>query len=397
MMQSENTETNTNITHLEDITEQIATPAATTEPSPAVIATDESASSSEPQKTKKKSTGKKKASSGKTKATTAPVKETEQAPSRLSSWFGSGLGAIGAITNKVGNMSAPLTTSMSGMSKEAWSSMGLLYQVTKQMVLETVGKTKPDEDPKMQQQLDRLNEIKAHYEQLSKLGAQFCTQFDALADTSNLLGNHLFHMSLKEKGQCRENVLKLAEGYRTIFKNDQAYGAFIRSFYDNIALFKDKALEDTLETVKRYDEIRFLNEIYTSKYIQLMEQNQKTPGSIAPEKLEEARVDYEQIKAALEKGKDDLTSKIELLHLKRESDLESQSGVHYKNLCAYYFNNSELLSKPPAKSDSTGKSPAFERALSPSISSEKAEPAAPAIKEIPPEKTEAIEPEATEQ
>jgi len=134
----------------------------------------------------------------------------------------------------------------------ALSSADMLYQVTKQMVLETVGQRQIiSDDPELQAKIERLHEIKKDYEQLVKLGLVFCSQFDALAETMNLLGNQMFEMSLKETANARLNMNKVADAYRNTAKQENSYVNFVRTFYENISLFRDKALEDTFDTLKK--------------------------------------------------------------------------------------------------------------------------------------------------
>jgi len=248
-------------------------------------------------------------------------------------------------------------------TKNALSGADMLYQVTKQMVLESVGQGKQSDDPVLQAKIDKLNEIKNDYDQLVKLGTLYCNQFDAFADTMNALGNLMFEMSLKEQGTCRISMNKVADAYRATSKHENSYNNFVRTFYENIALFRAKALEDTLDTVKKYEESRFLFDVYDNQMKQLATEDPTKPGH--KERLEEIKPEYDNAVKTYVQLKRDLNAKIDILNMKRETDMEVQMNIQFRNMIAFYQQNLESFNKfairTEIKKEETQNSPVTEQ------------------------------------
>jgi len=215
------------------------------------------------------------------------------------------------------------------------------YTITKQYVLESLGKVKTTTDPEFQSRLDKLHQIKKQYEEISSLGSSFFAQFAALNETMKQFGSKLTEIGVNEKEEFDE-LLKLGEAYRSVAKASEVDQPRVDRFSKTITAARTKAIDDTYETVKRYEKSRLEYDAYLAK----LEEIKRRPGTQkVQDQIAQISEELNRLKTKYEKLRADVIEKVDMLNMKRESDFQQQLKTQQKCLSTFH-NAVEVLLSP---------------------------------------------------
>jgi len=235
-------------------------------------------------------------------------------------------------------------------------SLDEVFRVTKQFVLEKMGKVQASEDPQLHLKLTQLQDKKNDYDHLIELGNKLVEQMITVTETSKQINKQISQIGSKDLDNY-DLLQKLGESYRAVIVQSHKHIPEIKSVYANLATLKDIAFEDTLETAKKCDRSRLEYDAFKTKLLEMEEQEKRLPSPRGKEKKAQLQADVEQFKQKYESLRDDTITKLDLLNHKRNQVLRLQLDAYIRSMLDFYSTTSSevqsVLQKKPASPPSS--------------------------------------------
>jgi len=226
------------------------------------------------------------------------------------------------------------------VSVSPWDRM---YRTMKEKVFEKIGKVTITEDLVMQNKLDEIQKITSQYDELLSLGRKYCDQFAGIIETTKQLSLYFANGGFREK-ELSSQMFAVAENYRNNYLQSESYLFTLQKFYGGLQTFRSKAIEDTMETAKRYERSRLEADAYRLKYNELLEVERKG-NSVSKDKMDQAKLEADQFRSIYEQLKKDLDEKINTLNDMRILDLQFQLDAFLNSQVKFYQDLGSSVSK----------------------------------------------------
>ncbi|XP_042566478.1 arfaptin-1-like isoform X2 [Clupea harengus] len=190
------------------------------------------------------------------------------------------------------------------------------YKCTRQMLAERLGRGSRTVDLDLEARIEKLIDLRSRYDNVTKLAQTLASQTAQVSHTQKLLGDVFADLSIKTP-ELHEEFGFNADTQRFLSKNGEALLRSMNSFTAGMNTLVNQTIEDTMVTVKLYENARIEYDAYRTD---LEELNMGPRDAITLPKIELAQALYQQHRQKYERMRDDLTVKLKLLEENRVSD-----------------------------------------------------------------------------
>ena len=215
--------------------------------------------------------------------------------------------------------SRPRATSKGTLLKE-WGVHQI--RVTKQLVSEKFGRGTRTVDPNLDKRIESLRETQRKYARLMHLTAQFHAQFGLVVETQRALAEHFAFMSVRTPELHAEFKFN-SEAQKQVARNGETLLAAVNFFVSNTQTVCSKTIEDTLQTVRVYENSRLAYDAYRNDLEELKKQANISEKAAA--RLPAAMAEFEAHKQVFEQLRHDVDIKLKLLDENKVCDFQTLS------------------------------------------------------------------------
>ncbi|XP_050528185.1 arfaptin-2-like [Daktulosphaira vitifoliae] len=198
------------------------------------------------------------------------------------------------------------------------------YKRTKQRINEILGYSLKTVDVELENEIIKLSETQKKYEIILKTAKNMAQHFQCFIQTQQLLGNTFAELSEKSPELEQEFVLN-SETQINLSKNGQQLLKLIDKFVSSVNTLCYKTIEDTLITIRKYENARIEYDAFRSEFEVLDPMTNSNLASVF-----DVLQNYQIRKEEFEKIRSDIYIKLKYLN-------ENRIKVMHNNLIL--FNN----------------------------------------------------------
>uniref|UniRef100_A0A3Q3JYJ3 AH domain-containing protein n=1 Tax=Monopterus albus TaxID=43700 RepID=A0A3Q3JYJ3_MONAL len=192
------------------------------------------------------------------------------------------------------------------------------YKCTKQMFSERFGRGSRTVDLELEAQIDMLRETKNKYENILRLATALINHFQSMVQTQQALGDTFTDLSQKSP-ELQDEFGYNAETQKLLCKNGEALLGAINFFVSSVNTLVNKTMEDTLMTIKQYENARLEFDAYRSD---LEELSLGPRDAAAMVRIEMAQHEYQIHRDKYERLRSDVTIKLKFLEENKVCSLQ---------------------------------------------------------------------------
>ncbi|XP_061786995.1 arfaptin-2b isoform X1 [Nerophis lumbriciformis] len=213
------------------------------------------------------------------------------------------------------------------------------YKCTKQMISERFGRGSRTVDLELEAQIELLRDTKRKYENVLRLSRALTNHFYNMVQTQHALGDTFADLSQKSP-ELRDEFGYNAETQKLLCKNGETLLGAINFFVSSINTLVNKTMEDTLMTIKMYENARLEYDAYRSDLEELSLGPRDAAGV--------ARIDAAQQHCQVQKDKyerlrSDVTIKLKFLEENKVKVMHKQLLLFHNAISAYFAGNQQQL------------------------------------------------------
>uniref|UniRef100_A0A8B9J6V5 ADP-ribosylation factor interacting protein 2a n=1 Tax=Astyanax mexicanus TaxID=7994 RepID=A0A8B9J6V5_ASTMX len=210
---------------------------------------------------------------------------------------------------------------------------------TKQMFSERFGRGTRTVDLELEAQIDVLRETKLKYEHILRLAQSLTANFYNMVQTQQALGDTFADLSQKSP-ELQDEFGYNAETQRLLCKNGETLLGAINFFVSSINTLVNKTMEDTLMTIKLYENARLEFDAYRTD----LEELSTGPRDAATMmRIEIAQQEYQIHKDKYERLRSDVTIKLKFLEENKVKVMHKQLLLFHNAISAYFAGNQQQL------------------------------------------------------
>ncbi|XP_013784970.1 arfaptin-2-like [Limulus polyphemus] len=213
------------------------------------------------------------------------------------------------------------------------------YKCTRQIISEKLGKGSRTVDSELECQIEQLRETQRKYANILRLARALASHFYHVVQTQHALAESFSDLAHKSP-ELQEEFLYNSETQRNLGKNGETLLGALNFFVSCLNTLCNKTIEDTLLTVKLYENARLEFDAYRSDLEELM---QGTRGDAMSSKLDEARKNYTTYKEKYEKLRSDVAVKMKFLEENKVKVMHKQLLLFHNAVSAYFSGNQSML------------------------------------------------------
>ncbi|XP_043995916.1 arfaptin-2b isoform X1 [Gambusia affinis] len=223
---------------------------------------------------------------------------------------------------------------------EAVKKWGLnTYKCTKQMISERFGRGSRTVDLELEAQIEVLRDTKRKYETVLRLAKALTNHFYNMVQTQHALGDTFADLSQKSP-ELRDEFGYNAETQKLLCKNGETLLGAINFFVSSINTLVNKTMEDTLMTIKMYENARLEFDAYRSD---LEELSLGPRDAVTMARIEAAQEQYQVHKEKYERLRSDVIIKLKFLEENKVKVMHKQLLLFHNAISAYFAGNQEQL------------------------------------------------------
>ncbi|XP_072432759.1 arfaptin-2-like isoform X2 [Chiloscyllium punctatum] len=241
-------------------------------------------------------------------------------------------GTIKGCSNLHQSQSGPMTGSeessrgIAGEKFDIVKKWGInTYKCTKQLISERFGRGSRTVDLELEAQIELLRDTKRKYENVLRLARALTNHFYNLVQTQRALGESFSDLSQKSP-ELQEEFGHNADTQKLLCKNGETLLGAINFFVSSINTLVNKTMEDTLLTVKLFENARLEYDAYRTD---LEELNLGPRDSLTLSKIDLAQQLFLVHKEKYERLRSDVTIKLKFLE-------ENKVKVMHKQLLLFH-------------------------------------------------------------
>ncbi|XP_048840480.1 arfaptin-2b isoform X2 [Brienomyrus brachyistius] len=243
------------------------------------------------------------------------------------------------------------STSSSAMAEEATRGVAVekfdimkkwglnTYKCTKQMISERFGRGSRTVDLELEAQIDVLRDTKRKYENVLRLARALTNHFYSMVQTQHALGDTFADLSQKSP-ELRDEFGYNAETQKLLCKNGETLLGAINFFVSSINTLVNKTMEDTLMTIKMYENARLEFDAYRAD---LEELNLGPRDAVTLARIETAQQEYQTHKDKYERLRSDVSVKLKFLEENKVKVMHKQLLLFHNAISAYFAGNQQQL------------------------------------------------------
>uniref|UniRef100_A0A7N8YFL8 ADP-ribosylation factor interacting protein 2a n=1 Tax=Mastacembelus armatus TaxID=205130 RepID=A0A7N8YFL8_9TELE len=213
------------------------------------------------------------------------------------------------------------------------------YKCTKQMFSERFGRGSRTVDLELEAQIDVLRETKNKYENILRLATALINHFQSMVETQQALGDTFTDLSQKSP-ELQDEFGYNAETQKLLCKNGEALLGAINFFVSSVNTLVNKTMEDTLMTIKQYENARLEFDAYRSD---LEELSLGPRDAAAMVRIEMAQHEYQIHRDKYERLRSDVTIKLKFLEENKVKVMHKQLLLFHNAISAYFAGNQQQL------------------------------------------------------
>ncbi|XP_026790889.1 arfaptin-2a isoform X3 [Pangasianodon hypophthalmus] len=213
------------------------------------------------------------------------------------------------------------------------------YKCTKQMFSERFGRGSRTVDLELEAQIDVLRETKQKYEHILRLAQALTTHFYNVVQTQQALGDTFADLSQKSP-ELQDEFGYNAETQKLLCKNGETLLGAINFFVSSINTLVNKTMEDTLMTIKMYENARLEYDAYRTD---LEELSAGPRDAAAMVRIELAQQEYQIHRDKYERLRSDVTIKLKFLEENKVKVMHKQLLLFHNAISAYFAGNQQQL------------------------------------------------------
>ncbi|XP_015247209.1 PREDICTED: arfaptin-2-like isoform X4 [Cyprinodon variegatus] len=247
-----------------------------------------------------------------------------------------GLGSINHNTNSTEEVSRGVAVEKLDSVKK-WGIN--TYKCTKQMFSEKFGRGSRTVDLELEAQIDVLRDTKSKYENILRLATALITHFQSMVQTQQALGDTFTDLSQKSP-ELQDEFGYNAETQKLLCKNGEALLGAINFFVSSVNTLVNKTMEDTLLTIRQYENARLEFDAYRSD---LEELSLGPRDAAAMVRIEMAQQDYQVHREKYERLRSDVSIKLKFLEENKVKVMHKQLLLFHNAISAYFAGNQQQL------------------------------------------------------
>ncbi|GAB6023894.1 Arfaptin-2 [Chamberlinius hualienensis] len=213
------------------------------------------------------------------------------------------------------------------------------YKCTKQILSERLGKTSRTVDPELESQIEALRETQRKYATVLRLARALTSHFYHVVQTQHALGDVFADLAQKSP-ELQEEFLYNADTQRNLTKNGETLIGALNFFVSTVHTLCNKTMEDTLLTVKLYENARVEYDAYRTD-LELLTQASMSESNIA--KLDEANRNFAVHKERFDRLRQDVAIKMKFLDENKVKVMHKQLLLFHNAVSAYFSGNQQAL------------------------------------------------------
>ncbi|XP_069748404.1 arfaptin-2-like isoform X2 [Narcine bancroftii] len=213
------------------------------------------------------------------------------------------------------------------------------YKCTKQMISERFGRGSRTVDLELEAQIELLRDTKRKYENILRLARALTSHFYSMVQTQRALGEAFSDLSQKSP-ELQEEFGYNAETQKLLCKNGETLLGAVNFFVSSINTLVNKTMEDTLLTIKLFENARLEYDAYRTD---LEELNLGPRDSVTLPKIDLAQQLYVVHKEKYERLRSDVTIKLKFLEENKVKVMHKQLLLFHNAISAYFAGNQQQL------------------------------------------------------
>ncbi|KAJ8280125.1 hypothetical protein GJAV_G00050810 [Gymnothorax javanicus] len=213
------------------------------------------------------------------------------------------------------------------------------YKCTKQMISERFGRGSRTVDLELEAQIDVLRDTKCKYESVLRLARALTNHFYNMVQTQHALGDAFADLSQKSP-ELQDEFGYNAETQKLLCKNGETLLGAINFFVSGINTLVNKTMEDTLMTIKMYENARLEFDAYRAD---LEELNMGPRDAVTLARIETAQQQFHLHKDKYERLRSDVTIKLKFLEENKVKVMHKQLLLFHNAISAYFAGNQQQL------------------------------------------------------
>ncbi|XP_047247963.1 arfaptin-2-like isoform X5 [Girardinichthys multiradiatus] len=213
------------------------------------------------------------------------------------------------------------------------------YKCTKQLFSEKFGRGSRTVDLELEAQIDVLRDTKIKYENILRLATALITHFQSMVQTQQALGDTFTDLSQKSP-ELQDEFGYNAETQKLLCKNGEALLGAINFFVSSINTLVNKTMEDTLMTIRQYENARLEFDAYRSD---LEELSLGPRDAAAVVRIEMAQQEYQIYREKYERLRSDVSIKLKFLEENKVKVMHKQLLLFHNAISAYFAGNQQQL------------------------------------------------------
>ncbi|XP_030633573.1 arfaptin-2a isoform X1 [Chanos chanos] len=213
------------------------------------------------------------------------------------------------------------------------------YKCTKQMFSERFGRGSRTVDLELEAQIDLLRDTKQKYEQILRLARVLTNHFYNVVQTQHALGDLFTDLSQKSP-ELQDEFGYNAETQKLLCKNGETLLGAINFFVSSVNTLVNKTMEDTLMTIKLYENARLEFDAYRTD---LEELSAGPRDGTTMMRIDMAQQQYHIHKDKYERLRSDVTIKLKFLEENKVKVMHKQLLLFHNAISAYFAGNQQQL------------------------------------------------------
>ncbi|XP_023681829.1 arfaptin-2-like isoform X4 [Paramormyrops kingsleyae] len=214
-----------------------------------------------------------------------------------------------------------------------------LPRCTRQMISERFGRGQRTVDMELEAQIDVLRDTRHKYEQVLRLARELSAHLYSMLQTQHALGDTFADLSQKSP-ELQDEFGYNAETQRLLCKNGEILLGAINFFISGINTLVNKTMEDTLMTIKMYENARLEFDAYRAD---LEELNAGPRDAVALARMETAQQQFQLQREKYERLRSDVTIKLKFLEENKVKVMHKQLVLFHNAISAYFAGNQQQL------------------------------------------------------
>jgi len=225
------------------------------------------------------------------------------------------------------SVSIPMSTKIDSL--KAWSMN--TYKCTRQILGERFGKASRTVDLELEAQIETLRDTQNKYSNILRLARALTSHFYHVVQTQRALGETFADLSQKSP-ELQEEFSYNSETQKTLCKHGETLLGALNFFTSSVNTLCNKTMEDTLMTIKLYENARVEYDAYRAD----MEGLQLGPrDSATGPRLDEAQRKFQSHKDKYDRLRGDVAIKLKFLEENKVTVTQRQLFLLHRAVCLY--------------------------------------------------------------